>query len=65
MEIDIINLFVFTFIYGIKNSILEWNENFVRDHPSCMSGKLEQVFCKWFRTVKNDEKVYMQLKNIQ
>jgi hypothetical protein len=27
---------------------LEWNENFVQDHPSCMFGKLEQVFCKWF-----------------
>jgi hypothetical protein len=44
--------------------MLEWNENFVQDHPSCMFGKLE-VFCKWFRTLKNDEEVYMQLRNIQ
>jgi hypothetical protein len=26
---------------------------------------LEQVFYKWFRIVKNDEKAYMQLWNIQ
>jgi hypothetical protein len=26
---------------------------------------LEQTFCKWFRTMKNDEKLYMQLRNIQ
>jgi hypothetical protein len=30
-----------------------------------MFGKLEQVFCKWFWTVKNDEEAYMQLRNIQ
>ncbi len=43
----------------IKDSILEWNENFVQDHPSYMFGKLEQVFCKCFSTMKNDEEVYM------
>jgi hypothetical protein len=26
---------------------------------------LERTFCKWFKIVKNDEKVYMQLRNIQ
>jgi hypothetical protein len=26
---------------------------------------LEQAFCKWLRTIKNDEEVYMQLQNIQ
>jgi hypothetical protein len=25
---------------------------------------LEQTFCKWFRTIKNNKKVYMQLRNI-
>jgi hypothetical protein len=48
MELDIINLFGFTFKDVIKDIILELNENFVQDHPSCMFGKLEQVFCKWF-----------------
>ncbi len=57
VELDIMNLFGFTFKDVIKNSILEWNENFVQDHPSCMFGKLEQVFCKWFWIVKNDEEV--------
>jgi hypothetical protein len=28
-------------------------------------GKLEEVFCKWFQTAKNDEKVSSQLRNIQ
>jgi hypothetical protein len=27
--------------------------------------ELEQAFCKWLRTMKNDEEVYMQLRNIQ
>jgi len=48
VELDIINLFGFSFLNAIKDNILEWNENFVQDHPSCMFGKLEQVFCKWF-----------------
>jgi hypothetical protein len=38
------NLFGFTFKDVIKDNILEWNENFVQDHSSCMFGKLEQVF---------------------
>jgi hypothetical protein len=46
MELDIINLFGFTFKDVIKDSILELNENFVQDHPSCMFGKLKQFFCK-------------------
>ena len=41
VELDIINLFGFTFKDVIKDNILEWNENFVHDHPSCMFGKLE------------------------
>ncbi len=65
MELDIIKLFGFTFEDGIKDNILEWNENFVQDQFSCVFGKLEEVFCKWFQTMKNDEKVYSQLRNIQ
>jgi len=57
MELDIMNLFGFTFKDVIKDNILEWNENFVQDHPSYMFRKLEQVFCKCFWTMKNDEKV--------
>jgi hypothetical protein len=26
---------------------------------------MEQAFCKWFKIIKNNEKVYMQLWNIQ
>jgi len=53
------NLFGFTFKDVIEDRILEWNENFVQDRSSCMFEKLEQVFCKCFWTMKNDEKVYM------
>ncbi len=31
VEIDIINLFGFT----LKDSIFEWGENFIQDHPNC------------------------------
>ncbi len=61
MEADIINLFGFT----LKDNIYEWGENYVQDHPNCTFEELEQTFCKQFRTIKNDEKVYMQLQNIQ
>jgi hypothetical protein len=42
MEANIINMFGFT----LKDSIFEWGENFVQDHPSCTFEKLEQAFCK-------------------
>jgi hypothetical protein len=40
-------------------------EKYIQDHPSCTFEELEQAFCNWFRVVKNDEEVYMQLQNIQ
>jgi hypothetical protein len=61
VEVDIINLFGFT----LWDNILEWGENFVQDHLDCTFDELEQTFCKCFWTVKNDEKVYMQSKNLQ
>jgi len=61
MEVNIINIFGFT----LQNNILEWGKNFVLDHPNCIFEELEQSFCKHFQIVKNDEEVYMQLKNFQ
>ncbi len=62
MKADIINLFDFI----LRDSIFEWKENYVQDHPNCTFEELEQTFCKWFKIVKNDEEeVYMQLWNIQ
>jgi hypothetical protein len=61
VEADIINLFGFT----LKDSISEWGENYVQDHPNYTFEELEHAFCKQFRTIKNNEKVYMQLCNIQ
>jgi hypothetical protein len=42
VEVDIINMFGFTFI----DSMFEWGENFVQNHPNCTFEKLEQTFCK-------------------
>jgi len=61
MEINIINMFSFTF----KDNICEWGENFIISYPNYTFEKLEQTFCKQLRIVKNDVKVYMQLQNIQ
>jgi alkylhydroperoxidase/carboxymuconolactone decarboxylase family protein YurZ len=60
MEVDIINLFGFTLRYDI----LEWGKKFVHDHLNCTFEELEQTFCKHFQTMENDEKIYMQLKNL-
>ncbi len=43
------NLFCFT----LRDVILEWGENFA------ISFKLEVAFCKHFRTIQNNEQVYM------
>jgi hypothetical protein len=53
----IINLFGFT----LMDNISEWGENYVQDHPNYTFEELEQTFYKRFKTMKNDEKVYMQL----
>ncbi len=55
MEVNIINMFTF------KDSIFEWGKNYVQDHPNCTFEELEQPFMKWFKIVKSDEEVYMQL----
>jgi hypothetical protein len=60
VEANIINLFGFT----LRDNILEWGENFIQDHLNCTFDELEQTFFKCFRTVKNDEKINMQLRNL-
>jgi hypothetical protein len=41
VEANIINLFGFT----LKDTISEWGENYVQDHPNCTFEELEQAFC--------------------
>jgi ubiquinone biosynthesis protein COQ9 len=57
VEADIINLFVFT----LRDNILEWGKNYAQNHPNYTFEELEQAFCKRLKTMKNDEKVYIQL----
>jgi hypothetical protein len=40
MEVDIINLFGFTF----RDNTSNWGENCVQDHPNCTFEELEQAF---------------------
>ncbi len=61
METNIINMFGFT----LKDNIFEWGKNYVQHHPNYTFKELEQAFCKRFKTMKNDDEVYMQLRNIQ
>jgi hypothetical protein len=61
VEADIINLFGFT----LWDIISKWGEKFVQYHFNCTFDELEQTICKCFWTVKNDEKIYMHLKNLQ
>jgi hypothetical protein len=42
MEVDIINLFGFTF----NNNIFEQGKIFIQDHPNCTLEELEQAYCK-------------------
>jgi hypothetical protein len=50
--------------FTLRDSIFEWGENYVQDNPNYIFEELEQTFCKQFKTVKNNEDIYMQLKNI-
>jgi hypothetical protein len=61
VEVNINNLFSFT----LRNNILEWGENFVQNHPNCTFEGLEQAFYKHFQIMKDDKKIYMQLRNLQ
>jgi hypothetical protein len=54
-----------TYLVPLYKTILEWGKNFVQDHLNCTFKELEQVFCKRFQTMKNDEEVYMQLRTLQ
>jgi hypothetical protein len=47
IAVNIINLFGFT----LGNTISEWGEKFTQDHPNCTFEKLEQIFCKQFKTM--------------
>jgi len=61
MEADIINLFNFT----LQDIISKWGENFVQDCLNYTFDELKQAFCKSFHSVKNDKKIYIQLRNLQ
>jgi len=61
VEVDIINMFGFI----LWDNISKWGENFIQDHPNYTFDGLGQAFCKHFWTMKNDEEIYMQLRNLQ
>ncbi len=57
----IVNQFNFT----LKDNAFDWCNNYVQDHPNYRSTNLEQAFCRHYRTMQNDEQVYLKLKNLR
>ncbi len=53
VEVSIMNLFGFI----LRDSISKWGKNYVQDHSNYIFEELEQIFCKQFKTMKNDEEV--------
>jgi hypothetical protein len=51
----IVNMFSFTF----RDIVFDWCNNYTGDYPNCTFAKLQLTFCKQFRTVQNDEQVYL------
>jgi hypothetical protein len=60
-DVKIINLFSFT----LKDIVFDWCNNYMGDYLDCIFAKLQLVFCKKFKTLQNDEQVYLKLKNMQ
>jgi hypothetical protein len=60
-DADIMNLFCFT----LRDVILEWVENFMQSHMSCIYRELKVAFCKWYCIVQNNEHFYMAFKVIK
>jgi hypothetical protein len=58
---DIINLFGFT----LQDNIFELGRSFFAWSFYLYFVELEQVFCKCYKTDKNDEHIYTKLKNIK
>jgi len=54
-DVEIVNHFSFTF----KDIMFGWCNNSMGDYPNCIFAKLQLTFCKWFKTIQNDEQVYL------
>ncbi len=52
---NFINLFSFT----LRDIVFDWYNCYIGDHPYCILTNLYLVFYKWFRTIQNDEQVYL------
>ncbi len=58
---EIANLFNFI----LKNNPCDLCNNYVQDNPNYKFANLEQAFCRHYCTMQNDERVYLQLKNLK
>jgi hypothetical protein len=58
---NIINMLSFTFF----DSIYKWGKKKLHDHPNCTFVELEQAFCKRYKMEKNDEQIYLKLRNVK
>jgi hypothetical protein len=53
------------FSYTLKNTTLEWCHNYTSKFPNYVFLELTQAFCKCHQKIQNDEKIYMELKNMK
>ncbi len=51
----IVNMFSFT----LKDIVSYWCNNYMGDYPYYTFLELQLAFCKWFKTIQNDEQVYL------
>jgi hypothetical protein len=58
---DIIKLFRFT----LKDNISTWGKKIPQNHPNCTFVESKQTFRKHYKMKKNDEQIYLKLKNIK
>jgi hypothetical protein len=52
-------------LFILRDVILEGGKKFMQSHMGCTFLELKVAFCKHYRTVQNDEHVYMALRVIK
>ncbi len=51
----IVNMFTFT----LRDIVSNWCNNYMGDYPNCTFVELQLAFCKRFKTIQNDEQMYL------
>ncbi len=54
-----------SFRYTLKDITLDRSHNYMSKLPNCIFLELTQAFCNPHRKTRNDEQIYMELKNMK